>query len=139
MATSVYCLPIAKNSRENFCGTLKNCENHESLAQRIFPRLRYSMICKHVYNGYTNEYTHTCMYTCMHTPMHMRARAHTYARTHGRTHTRMHTHSHKCICISIPMLQYEMYPTRSFTKTKIKSFTNCGFFLKNQLACIHAL
>ena len=31
----------AKNSRENFCGKLKNHENSESLAQRIFPCLRY--------------------------------------------------------------------------------------------------
>ena len=30
LATGVYCLPIAKNSWENFCGTLKN---HKSLAQ----------------------------------------------------------------------------------------------------------
>ena len=30
-------LPKAKNSRENFCGKLKNCE---CLAQRIFPCLR---------------------------------------------------------------------------------------------------
>ena len=28
--TIVYCLPTAKNSQDNFCGTLKN---HESLAQ----------------------------------------------------------------------------------------------------------
>ena len=28
---------VAKNSRENFCGTIKNPENHENLAQRIFP------------------------------------------------------------------------------------------------------
>ena len=37
LTTSVYYLPIAKNSRENFRGKLKNREN---LAQRIFPRLR---------------------------------------------------------------------------------------------------
>ena len=37
LVTSVYYLPIAKNSWENFCGKLKNHENHESLAQRIFP------------------------------------------------------------------------------------------------------
>ena len=42
LATSVYYLPIVKNSRENFHGTLKNCENRESLAQRIFPRLQYA-------------------------------------------------------------------------------------------------
>ena len=36
LATSVHYLPISKNSRENFCGNLKNREN---LAQRIFPRL----------------------------------------------------------------------------------------------------
>ena len=41
LATSAYYLPIAKNSWENFCGKLKNCEYRESLAQRIFPRLRY--------------------------------------------------------------------------------------------------
>ena len=34
LATSVYCLPMAKNSQENFCGTLKN---RKSLVQRIFP------------------------------------------------------------------------------------------------------
>ena len=38
LATSVYYLPTAKNSWENFCGTHKN---YESLDQRIFPRLRY--------------------------------------------------------------------------------------------------
>ena len=32
---------LAKNSRENVCGILKNRENRGSLAQRIFPRLRY--------------------------------------------------------------------------------------------------
>ena len=37
MATSVYYLPIAKNSWENFYGTLKNHESYESLAQQIFP------------------------------------------------------------------------------------------------------
>ena len=31
-----------KYSRENFCGALENCEKRESLAQRIFPHLRYS-------------------------------------------------------------------------------------------------
>ena len=41
LATSVHYLPIAKNSRENFHGKLKNCENRERLAQRIFPRSRY--------------------------------------------------------------------------------------------------
>ena len=30
LASSVYYLSIAKNSQENFCGKLKNCENHES-------------------------------------------------------------------------------------------------------------
>ena len=40
----VYCLPIAENSWENFRGTLKNRENHETLAQQIFPRLRYIFI-----------------------------------------------------------------------------------------------
>ena len=44
MATSVHYLRIAKNSRENFRGKLKNRENREYLAQRIFPRLRY-IIC----------------------------------------------------------------------------------------------
>ena len=39
LATSVYYLPIANNSQENFHGTLKNYEN---LAQQIFPCLRYS-------------------------------------------------------------------------------------------------
>ena len=34
IATSVYYLPIAKNSQENFRGTLKN---HKNLAQQIFP------------------------------------------------------------------------------------------------------
>ena len=38
MATSVHYLRIAKNSRENFCGKLKN---RESLAQWIFPHLQY--------------------------------------------------------------------------------------------------
>ena len=28
---------------ENSCGTLKNCEYHESLTQQIFPHLRYSI------------------------------------------------------------------------------------------------
>ena len=32
---------ITKYSQENFRGTLKNCENRGSLAQQIFPRLRY--------------------------------------------------------------------------------------------------
>ena len=39
----IYCIATAKNSRENFRGTLKNRENHECLAQRIFPRLRYAI------------------------------------------------------------------------------------------------
>ena len=34
---------INKYSRENFCGDLENREKQESLAQRIFPRLRYSL------------------------------------------------------------------------------------------------
>ena len=33
LATSVHYLPIVKNSQENFCNTLKNHKNHESLAQ----------------------------------------------------------------------------------------------------------
>ena len=41
LASSVYYLPVVKNSRENFCGKLKNCKNGENLAQRVFPRLRY--------------------------------------------------------------------------------------------------
>ena len=41
LATSIYYLPIAKYSRENFHGTLKNRENRESLAHRIFSCLRY--------------------------------------------------------------------------------------------------
>ena len=46
LTTSVYCLPIAKNSWENFCGTLKNHKNYESLAQQIFPRLWYITCCR---------------------------------------------------------------------------------------------
>ena len=42
LPTSVYCIPIAKNSLENFHGTLKNRKNHDCLAQRIFPRLQYT-------------------------------------------------------------------------------------------------
>ena len=42
LATSVHYLPKAKNSWENFRSKLKNRENHESLAQQIFPRLRYN-------------------------------------------------------------------------------------------------
>ena len=38
LATSVYYLPIAKNSQKNFRGTLKNHKNRKSLAQQIFPR-----------------------------------------------------------------------------------------------------
>ena len=34
-----------KDSRENFRGALENCEKPESLAQRIFPRLRCTVIC----------------------------------------------------------------------------------------------
>ena len=41
LASGVYYLAIAKYSWENFCGTLKNCKNRESLAQQIFPRLQY--------------------------------------------------------------------------------------------------
>ena len=37
LACSVYYLTTAKYSWENFRSTLKNCENHESLAQRTFP------------------------------------------------------------------------------------------------------
>ena len=32
---------MAKYLWENFRSILKNCENHESLAQQIFPDLRY--------------------------------------------------------------------------------------------------
>ena len=32
------------NIHGNFCGALENCKKCESLAQRIFPRLRYSVI-----------------------------------------------------------------------------------------------
>ena len=39
-------VPIAKNLQENFHGTLKNCKNYESLAQQIFPRLRYITCCR---------------------------------------------------------------------------------------------
>ena len=41
LASGVYYLNIAKYSRKNFSGTLKY---RESLAQRIFPRLRYQNI-----------------------------------------------------------------------------------------------
>ena len=44
LATSVHYFPKAKNSQENFCGKLKNHKNHKSLAQRIFPRLRYLVL-----------------------------------------------------------------------------------------------
>ena len=37
-----YSLLTYKNSRENFRVELKNCENHESLVQRIFPCLWYT-------------------------------------------------------------------------------------------------
>ena len=37
-------LTIAKYSQENFRSILKTHENHESLALRIFPCLRYLMI-----------------------------------------------------------------------------------------------
>ena len=43
-------LLIAKNSQENFCGKLKNCE---SLAQHIFPRLRYA---KTIHMSLNNSY-----------------------------------------------------------------------------------
>ena len=36
LASGVYYLTIAKCPWENFCGTLKNCENHEGLAQQTF-------------------------------------------------------------------------------------------------------
>ena len=32
----------ANNSQENFCGTLKNRENHNNLAQQIFPHLLHT-------------------------------------------------------------------------------------------------
>ena len=41
LATSVHYLPKANNSRENVHSKFKNHENRESLAQRIFPHLRY--------------------------------------------------------------------------------------------------
>ena len=41
LASSVHYLTIAKYSRENFHDILKNHEKSESLAQLIFPRLRY--------------------------------------------------------------------------------------------------
>ena len=41
LASSVNYLTIAKYLRKNFRGTLKNHENHESLAQRIFPYLQW--------------------------------------------------------------------------------------------------
>ena len=44
LATSVHYLPIVTNSWENFHGKVKNCENHESLAQRIFSPLWYTML-----------------------------------------------------------------------------------------------
>ena len=28
---------------ENFCGTVENCKKYKSLAQQIFPRLRYAV------------------------------------------------------------------------------------------------
>ena len=36
---------LYKDSRENFRGALENCEQRESLAQRIFPRLWCTVIC----------------------------------------------------------------------------------------------
>ena len=36
LASSVYCLTVAKYSQENLHSTFKNCENHENLAQRVF-------------------------------------------------------------------------------------------------------
>ena len=44
LASSAYYLTIAKYLWENFCSTLKNHENHESLAQRVFPHLQYVRI-----------------------------------------------------------------------------------------------
>ena len=41
-----YYLPIAKNSQENFCGKLKN---RKSLAQRIFPCLRYNIYITNIF------------------------------------------------------------------------------------------
>ena len=38
------CINVNEDSRKNFCGTLENCEKCESLAQQIFPRLRYVSI-----------------------------------------------------------------------------------------------
>ena len=46
LPTIVYFIPIAKNSLENFHSTLKNRKNRECLAQRIFPRLRYTSLSK---------------------------------------------------------------------------------------------
>ena len=54
LATSVYYLPIAKNSQENFCSNLNNRENHECLVQQIFPHLRYVYI--HIL-WYANDYS----------------------------------------------------------------------------------
>ena len=67
MATSVYYLPIAEHSWENL-GTLRNCENHESLAQQVFPCLRYAegqssvnkhicVLMKHLLSGESYELT----------------------------------------------------------------------------------
>ena len=44
LASSVYYLTIAKHLWENFCSTLKDHENHESLAQWVFPHLQYVRI-----------------------------------------------------------------------------------------------
>ena len=41
LVSIVYYLTIAKYLWENFRSTLKNHENHESLAQRVFPHLQY--------------------------------------------------------------------------------------------------
>ena len=49
--TCVYYLTIAKCSQKNSCGTLKKCE---SLAQRIFPHLRYSIVNKQDVNKNSN-------------------------------------------------------------------------------------
>ena len=63
LTSSVYYLTIAKYLRENFCGTLKNCENHESLAQRIFPRLQY--LIKNVQSICLTKLNFVQPYTCL--------------------------------------------------------------------------
>ena len=54
LASSTYCLTTVNYSWENFHGTLKNCKNHESLAQRIFPVYSTSPILK-------NHNNHACI------------------------------------------------------------------------------